>query len=94
MGGHRSGLQLLAQMSGLSEEEVRALARGVVTNRDALANCVGPHQFVETGAGPRARWVCALCSGWVAHSEAHWYRLGQEHTLRALASPDTGVKPG
>lgn len=74
-----NGIALLSQMSGLSQDEVRAIARQVKENQERLNKCPGPHLFAPLGDGPTDLWLCATCGGSVSRRDARWYQRGIEH---------------
>jgi uncharacterized paraquat-inducible protein A len=57
-------------------EEVLKLWDQVQQNRDRLAACAGPHDFVRHD---KREFRCTRCSGTVTITEQKWYQLGLEH---------------
>lgn len=68
----------------MTKEECRVIFEQVQANTKRLANCVGPHNFVdcEGETSPLRTFRkqrCTLCHGQLNELDVIWYKRGLEH---------------
>lgn len=71
--------KLLGDISGLGQDEVRAIWRQVQENAAKLKGCPGPHRFrqVESlGSGLKIKHECEQCGGRIDGVVLSWYVAG------------------
>lgn len=78
-----NGIDALSRVSGLSKEEVHAIAEKVRANVRRLNECAN-HAFEPIGAESllRQRYQCKHCGGEVDASAYTWYMRGRAHEAK------------
>lgn len=75
--------EILSPLTGMSRDQMMALAKEVKENFVRLDNCVGPHDFKPSAynfaLGTPRKYVCTLCKGDVGASDFRWYMRGLIH---------------
>lgn len=69
--------EALSEVSGLSTEKIREIAKDVAKNNAILKDCP-LHNFVKQ-EGSRRKYVCTNCKGVVESIHRTWYENGLRH---------------
>jgi hypothetical protein len=74
-------LELLAQVSGIGNVDLKKIAADVTANHARLNSCAS-HQFESCGGSEviRRKYRCELCHGTVDMHAYYWYQLGCKHS--------------
>ena len=79
-----NGIDLLARMTGLQSNDLRAIAESVRVNQARLDGCEW-HCFKALTPDPRlpgyaenSMYHCENCGGVVNHSAYHWHQIGRK----------------
>lgn len=83
--GNYDGIGVMAEVTGLPRDEIRALAEQVKANSAKLRTCPW-HEFEALITAPpgSGRYRCRNCKGEVDSSAYHWHEQGR----RAKPAPD------
>lgn len=86
------GIATMANLSGLTKDDVQRLWEEARVNQARLASCSN-HGFVPVGGLPahRARYRCMHCRGEVNARDYRWYMCGRTHATDQLL--DAGYRP-
>lgn len=80
--GTYNGVTLMAELTGLGQDEIRAIAEQVKANQAKLDACPW-HEFERSTATgmlrsvTHQRYVCRNCGGEVDHHAHYWHELGR-----------------
>ncbi|RRJ97850.1 hypothetical protein Ga0100231_005165 [Opitutaceae bacterium TAV4] len=73
-----TGIDTLSRISGISREEVRAIAKRVMAN-SAKLNACPRHDFERIEGEPnpfRQKYRCKVCGGEIRGEDFHWWSRG------------------
>lgn len=75
--------KVLERVTGISQDEQRALLAQVIANRKKLDACPGPHVFAPVPEQSTRRlatdWICTVCGGRESLMFVSAYRKGFRH---------------
>jgi hypothetical protein len=76
----KTNVEVLSEISGVSEPKLRSIWQEVVENNKKLSECKGPHDFIPIKDGTAfKKFKCSICNGTISTSDKYWYDRGFKH---------------